>query len=210
MFASPLDVHIDTHTYYSKYDRDKVFGAKGNAYDVKWEGKYEFNPEYVPIELEKALLWAVHSAKDSKVPTFGIGIFPAWKYTAERKHIERLVNENSGICKLITIPEAQLDFLTPDHWTGKQSKYSEGNQTSWDIEVIVVANKAGWEEYEHETFKTGIERATFTEQKQAKPPIPFDMWLRTPDFMERVQFNHTPWKNEGTTKETWIGQINLS
>ena len=210
MFASPLDVHIDTHTYYSKYDRDKVFGAKGNAYDVKWEGKYEFNPEYVPIELEKALLWAVHSAKDSKVPTFGIGIFPAWKYTAERKHIERLVNENSGICKLITIPEAQFDLLTPDHWTGKQSKYSEGNQTSWDIEVIVVANKAGWEEYEHETFKTGIERATFTEQKQAKPPIPFDMWLRTPDFMERVQFNHTPWKNEGTTKETWIGQINLS
>eukprot|EP00976_Prorocentrum_cordatum_P015181 304995-Prorocentrum_minimum.AAC.1 len=37
MFASPLNVHIDTHTYFSKYDRDKVFGAKGNAYDVKWE-----------------------------------------------------------------------------------------------------------------------------------------------------------------------------
>eukprot|EP00959_Pyramimonas_sp_CCMP1952_P103832 2170928-Pyramimonas_sp.AAC.2 len=105
MFASPLNVHTDTHTYFSKYDQDKVFGAKGYAYDVKWEGRYEFNPEYVPIELEKALLWAVHSsAKDSKC-------------TAERKHIERLVNENSGVCKLITIPEKQFDFLAPDHWT---------------------------------------------------------------------------------------------
>eukprot|EP00976_Prorocentrum_cordatum_P053411 1077848-Prorocentrum_minimum.AAC.1 len=48
----------------------------------------------------------VHSAKDSKEPTFGIGIFPAWKHIAERnKHIERLVEENSGVCKLITIPE---------------------------------------------------------------------------------------------------------
>eukprot|EP00959_Pyramimonas_sp_CCMP1952_P438095 9171468-Pyramimonas_sp.AAC.1 len=58
-------------------------------------------------ELEKAILWAsVHSAKDSKEPTFGIGIFPAWKHIAERnKHIERLVEENSGVCKLITIPE---------------------------------------------------------------------------------------------------------
>eukprot|EP00976_Prorocentrum_cordatum_P075343 1181868-Prorocentrum_minimum.AAC.3 len=57
----------------------KSLERRANAYDVKWEGRYEFNPEYVPMELEKALLWAVHSAKDSKVPTFGIGIliFPA-------------------------------------------------------------------------------------------------------------------------------------
>eukprot|EP00959_Pyramimonas_sp_CCMP1952_P081703 1706836-Pyramimonas_sp.AAC.1 len=45
-------------------------------------------------------------------------------------------------------------------WTGKQSsEYNEGSQTLWEVEVIVVANKAGWEEYEHETFKTEMERA---------------------------------------------------
>eukprot|EP00976_Prorocentrum_cordatum_P059415 1175488-Prorocentrum_minimum.AAC.2 len=136
MFASPLNVHTDTHTYFSKYDQDKVFGAKGYAYDVKWEGRYEFNPEYVPIELEKALLWAVHSsAKDSK--------------------------KNSSIFWHRTIGQ------------GKQSEYNEGSQTLWEVEVIVVANKTGWEEYEHETFRTEMEResATFTEQKQTKTPI---------------------------------------
>eukprot|EP00976_Prorocentrum_cordatum_P103829 1193625-Prorocentrum_minimum.AAC.4 len=54
-----------------------------------------------------------------------------------------------------------------------------------------------------------MERATFTKQKQTKPPIPFDMWLRTPDFMERIQFNHMPWENEGT-KENWIDEMSLS
>eukprot|EP00959_Pyramimonas_sp_CCMP1952_P449915 9420518-Pyramimonas_sp.AAC.2 len=158
MFASPLNVHADTHTYFSKYEGDRVFGARGDAYGAKWEGRYEFNPEYVPKELEKAILWAVHSAKDSKEPTFGIGIFPTWKHTAERKHIERLVEENSGVCKLITIPEREFDFLAPDHWTGRKSEYNEGNQTLWEVEVIIVANKAGWEEYEHETFRAEIER----------------------------------------------------
>eukprot|EP00976_Prorocentrum_cordatum_P101657 1192729-Prorocentrum_minimum.AAC.2 len=40
---------------------------------------------------------------------------------AERKHIEKLVNENSRVCKLITVPEKEFDFLAPDHWTGGAS-----------------------------------------------------------------------------------------
>eukprot|EP00959_Pyramimonas_sp_CCMP1952_P452139 9466061-Pyramimonas_sp.AAC.1 len=35
------------------------------------------------------------------------------------------------------------------------------------------------------------------------------MWLRTPDFLERIQCNHMPWKNEGT-KENWLDGINQS
>ena len=43
IFASPLNVYLDAKHYYSKYDRDKVFGALGEAYDAKtWVGRFEF------------------------------------------------------------------------------------------------------------------------------------------------------------------------
>ena len=45
VFASPLNVHPDTTYYYSKYERDKVFGSEGDAYQGLWSGVYEFNPE---------------------------------------------------------------------------------------------------------------------------------------------------------------------
>eukprot|EP00959_Pyramimonas_sp_CCMP1952_P263500 5510327-Pyramimonas_sp.AAC.2 len=65
----------------------------------------------VPEELEKAFLWAVNSARESDKPTFGIGIFPVWRYTAERKHIGKFLEESKGAHKMIVIPEKAFDIL---------------------------------------------------------------------------------------------------
>eukprot|EP00959_Pyramimonas_sp_CCMP1952_P475286 9504100-Pyramimonas_sp.AAC.1 len=206
MFASQLNVHENTHTYFSKYDRDRVFGARGNAYDVTWEGHYEFNSEYVPKELEKAILWAVHSARDSKVPAFGICIFPAWKYTAERKHIESLINGNSGVCKLITIPEKEFDFLAPDHWKGGESEYIGGNQTFWEVEVIVVATKRDgrvmnmrhlrWKWREKELLSRNI--------RKLKHPCPYHSQNGCMYPIPSIGSNLImPWDNGGTKEKWW-------
>ncbi|KAK3289141.1 hypothetical protein CYMTET_3412 [Cymbomonas tetramitiformis] len=61
LFASPLNVHHNTTKYYAKYDRDKVFGARGSAWTTNWMklGAYQFNPEYTPQDLKKALDFAI-------------------------------------------------------------------------------------------------------------------------------------------------------
>ncbi|KAK3252367.1 hypothetical protein CYMTET_38325 [Cymbomonas tetramitiformis] len=61
LFASPLNVHHNTTNYYAKYDRDKVFGARGSAWTANWMklGAYQFNPEYTPQDLKKALDFAI-------------------------------------------------------------------------------------------------------------------------------------------------------
>jgi hypothetical protein len=45
IFASPLNVHKDTTAYCSQYERAKVFGTSGSAYEHTFRGIYEMNPE---------------------------------------------------------------------------------------------------------------------------------------------------------------------
>ena len=138
MFASsPLNVHQNTRVYYSKYDRDAVFDASGQAYQhtSNWTGRFEFNPEYEPEELERAMQWAARSAKDSRTPVFGVGVYPKWARTAERKHIDQLLDKYPGAhSRILEIPRGmQFDFHAPDHWTGQDSIYNSGQHTHWGI-----------------------------------------------------------------------------
>ena len=90
MFASPLNVHENTEIYFSQFHRDKIFGSSGDAYATQWSGFFQFNPEYEPEALAKAMIWAAMASKESTAPVFGVGIYPGWANTAERKYIETL------------------------------------------------------------------------------------------------------------------------
>ncbi|KAK3279282.1 hypothetical protein CYMTET_12821 [Cymbomonas tetramitiformis] len=72
LVASPLNVHHNTPTYYAKYDRDKMFGARGSAWTTNWMklGAYRFNPEYTPQDLKKTLDFAI-AATTTQDPTHG-------------------------------------------------------------------------------------------------------------------------------------------
>eukprot|EP00854_Cymbomonas_tetramitiformis_P003192 gene3192-biopygen3141 len=80
LFASPLNVHHNTTTYYAKYDRDKVFGARGSAWTTNWVklGAYQFNPEYTQQDLKKALDFAIAATttQDPEKERFGLGMVP--------------------------------------------------------------------------------------------------------------------------------------
>ncbi len=89
-FASPLNVHPDTTHYCSKYPEDTVFGSLGSMYDIRPTGSFEFNPEYTPVELQKAIKWVATAANLETSPVLGVGIFPDWSATAEQKTIEYL------------------------------------------------------------------------------------------------------------------------
>ncbi|KAK3247699.1 hypothetical protein CYMTET_42808 [Cymbomonas tetramitiformis] len=93
VFASPLNVHRDTTSYYSQYPRDAVFGAMGSAWEAKWEdlGAYQFNPEYTAEDLHRALKKAIEATKKDK-PVLGVGVYPTYAKTPYRK----LLNKHMG------------------------------------------------------------------------------------------------------------------
>ena len=78
---------------------------------------------------------------------FGVGVYPEWANTAERKQIAYM--EEMGIChRIMHVPKkAEFNFWPPDFWTGEKSTYNEGNDTHWGVEFYVVANAAGWQKY---------------------------------------------------------------
>ncbi|KAK3279826.1 hypothetical protein CYMTET_12307 [Cymbomonas tetramitiformis] len=106
LFASPLlmNVHHNTTTYFAKYDRDKVFGARGSAWTTNWMklGTYQFNPEYTPQDLKKTLDFAI-AATTTQELVFGVGVYP----TYEKPPYRKLYNAHAGhlVHELFEIPQ---------------------------------------------------------------------------------------------------------
>ncbi|KAK3274381.1 hypothetical protein CYMTET_17430 [Cymbomonas tetramitiformis] len=161
LFASPLNVHHNTTTYYAKYDRDKVFGARGSAWTANWMklGAYQFNPEYTPQDLKKALDFAI-AATTTQEPVFGVGVYPTYEKTPYRK----LYNAHAGhlIHELLEIPQGKFTFLPPDHWMG--ATHQQAKQCNWNLRVLIVANKEGWQAHcgDPDTAADCIRRALTT------------------------------------------------
>ncbi|KAK3289200.1 hypothetical protein CYMTET_3361 [Cymbomonas tetramitiformis] len=151
VFASPLNVHKDTRTYYSQYPRDSVFGAVGSAWEEQWEklGSYQFNPEYTAGDLYKALKKAINSTKTAE-PVLGVGIYPTYAKSPYRK----LLNKHMGyrVHELLEIKEGQFTFLPPDHWM--QGNLQKPKQCNWNMRILIVANAAGWRKYCPDALKT--------------------------------------------------------
>jgi ribonuclease HI len=66
-FASPLNAHADTE-YWSKHERDGVFGARHDAYSCKWTGHSIAFPDHDSVSTERAIRWALWSARQTKEP----------------------------------------------------------------------------------------------------------------------------------------------
>ncbi|KAK3236172.1 hypothetical protein CYMTET_53672 [Cymbomonas tetramitiformis] len=144
VFASPLNVHKNTKTYYSQYPRDYVFGAAGSAWEAQWEqlGAYQFNPEYTAEDLHRALKKAINATKTAE-PVLGVGIYPTYAKSPYRK----LLNKHMGyrVHELLEVKEGQFTFLPPDHWM--QGNLQTPKQCNWNMRILVVANAAGWRKF---------------------------------------------------------------
>jgi hypothetical protein len=119
VFASPLNVHMGTKAYCSAFDRDKLVGYVGSAWDYQWTRvggiSLEFNPEYEAPDLKKALKWALASAEATDEPCLALGVYPVWGKSPYTKVYE---HTNPYIHELIRVPQTYFDFQTPDFWKG--------------------------------------------------------------------------------------------
>ena len=66
LFASPLDVHPSMRAYCSAVERHQLFGASGDAYNCRWEGVCYAHPPAEAAELERAVRWALASAREAQ------------------------------------------------------------------------------------------------------------------------------------------------
>jgi ribonuclease HI len=138
-FASPLNCNERTEVYWTMYPEDRVFGAQHDAYSTAWVGASEANPEYTAHELEKAMRWAIGSTLLASAPALTVMVMPHWRDSA----YEQWLN-HPAVRRVATIPAAQFQFKTCDHWRGK--KEFVGNP-KWDVNVLLVANEAGLKEW---------------------------------------------------------------
>ncbi|KAL4439773.1 hypothetical protein ABPG75_002774, partial [Micractinium tetrahymenae] len=87
LFACPLTVHSHMAAYCSSERRHQLFGATLDAYGHKWTGVNFARPPPVPDEIEKAVRWALASAREeSGVPTLTVLLLPQGTEGAPYKH----------------------------------------------------------------------------------------------------------------------------
>ena len=107
LFASPLNVSPDTHTYFSVFrSRDQLFGAQLDAYSHQWRGSVELNPEYEAPDMAKALRWALASASSTASAFLALAILPAW----ETHPHAAILRSHASIHVLATIPQGTFCF----------------------------------------------------------------------------------------------------
>ena len=136
-FASPLNCNEQTESYWAMYPEDRVFGAQHDAYSTAWVGATEANPEYTAHELEKAMRWAIGSTMLTNDPVLTVMVMPHWRDSAYEQWLH-----HPAVRRVATMPAAQFQFKTCDHWKGNKEFVGS---PKWDVNVLVVANKAGLE-----------------------------------------------------------------
>jgi hypothetical protein len=64
-FSSPVTCSLLINTYYSPFQRDSIFGSRGNAFKHKWKGNGYAHP-HNKENIQKAIHWARLAAKENQ------------------------------------------------------------------------------------------------------------------------------------------------
>jgi ribonuclease HI len=136
-FASPLDAHAGAE-YWSKHERDGVFGARHDAYSCKWTGHSIAFPDHDSVSVERAIRWALWSARESKEPTATLLAIPrnnkGPNNPAYRKWLEACPTH--CIC-LATIPCKDGPVWMEEGWRHAVEKPPT---PSWDLDLVLIWN----------------------------------------------------------------------
>ena len=126
-------------SYFSKYDRDRIFGSRHNCFRHKLVGAIELNPEYEPEDMDKAVRWALASADQEYTPFLAIMVPPKWNGTAYQQY-----QGSKNYHHLVTIPRDQFKFKSATHW---QEIQEYRGHPKWDVNLVIIANSAGMQRY---------------------------------------------------------------
>ena len=144
-FASPLNFNPSLEEYWSAHPEDAAFGAHHDAYGSQWTGASQANAEYEHADLFKAMRWAVHSAAaDPQRPTLTLLIHPAWDEHSDTGYNRWLAERGDAATVLMRIPRHNFKFCKPTQWADTEPM---AGHPRWDVNIILVANRAGMAKY---------------------------------------------------------------
>ncbi len=148
-FASPLNTHETTAMYWSEFKRDKIFGAKTNAYSCRWTGPSVAVPPSYPASIQKALLHAIRSAQISEsTPTLTTLVIPAWDIE-ERSSYNNTIRQNQRWCRIILrIPSKYFKIVPPSTYSSGHCKIAR--TPGQDMLILEISNAAGRKMYSHQ------------------------------------------------------------
>jgi hypothetical protein len=142
--ATPLTYDINMQHYWSNHERDQLLGASWQPYAHQWRGYSQCNPTLDHADMEKAVRWALLSAKQAAGhPTCTVFVLPGGhksnQNTAYRKW---LAAEPSYCFTMAHIKDKYFRYCTPeDQYHG--APYT-GRYKSTETIVLLVANPAAY------------------------------------------------------------------
>ena len=146
-FASPLNVSCLLPRYCSAFKEDQLFGATHDAFAHAWTGSNEANPEYEDEAMYKAVRWALFSALyQLDKPVLTILVLPEWTGRSNTSYNRWLTDYPDMVKKVITIPGKWFRFMKPTQF--KDEELYAGHP-KWSVNLLMVANKAGYDKYCH-------------------------------------------------------------
>ncbi len=203
-FASPLNVHWTTTTYWSIHERDQIFGANFDAYSVRWTGGSLATPDFDQYAAAKAVNWAIQSASTALLPTLTIVLLPTYFDNADDTEYMRLVRRNSHLCKLLfTTSSTLVGFEPPGNAPQEQPK-----RWKCQVRAIAIGNRDGYSAYlpsrdaEWEGgFKECIRKAFPRENRVKGPKVHFaEMNCNAGMHFEPEPLVQPEWSTKATNK----------
>jgi hypothetical protein len=138
-----MNYHTGYQHYWSAHEQDKVFGAIWDTYKNAWTGFSVANPEYEDDDMDKAVQWALWSARKTEVPTLTVMVLPAWTDASNTAYMRWLTEYPHNAKHLVQIPRKCFKFVKPTAWAEPEDKMA--GHPKWDVNILLVGNKAGFD-----------------------------------------------------------------
>ena len=184
MFASPLNVNPTTLSYFSAHARDSVFGATADAFSCRWVGAVEFNPEYTPSDMLRAVQHALACARQT-APFLAVGVLPRWD---THPHYAQILRHPQ--CHVLAeVPRGMFNFTEAAYFPTDQPPGS--HHAHWNVQFVLIANAGGLAQYyksiHADAFHHALASHAFSLRHPSAPPDP-----SSPDFaalLRKIKFS---------------------
>ena len=138
-FSSPLNcLMVEYGDYCTAHERDRVFGAKFDAYAHSKKGlSIYMNPEYELEELHKALKWAV-AASQAPEPFCAVLVLPRFQMASYMK-----LFSHHNVSLIAKLRKHTFAFMPPDQWETEPTDPSALPAAKFLVLIVEVANRLG-------------------------------------------------------------------
>ena len=155
-FSSPLNCLItEGGDYCTAHERDRVFGAKYDAYAHSKRGMSIYmNPEYELEDLHKALKWAVATSQEAS-PFCAVLVLPRYQMASYMR-----LFSHHNVTLIAKLRKHTFAFMPPDQWETELPDPGALPTAKFPVLIVEVANQLGREQYRSPGAHAAVQAAS--------------------------------------------------